>query len=225
MPLIRFDNVSRTYEEGDDIVQALDGADFEIDKGNFVAIMGPSGSGKSTLLTLLGILNTPTDGDIFIDDIAVYDLKPEKQADFRSEYIGFVFQAFQLIPYLTAMENVMLPLSITNMSNREQEKRAKEALDRVDLADKINRLPNQISGGETQRVAISRAIVNEPPVLLADEPTGNLDSKNATEVMNLLKELNDEGETIIMVTHDKKTAGYADYTIELKDGQIISKQK
>jgi len=130
-----------------------------------------------------------------------------------------------MIPYLTAMENVMLPLSITKMSNKEQEKRAKGALERVGLADKINRLPNQISGGETQRVAISRAIVNEPPILLADEPTGNLDSKNATEVMNLLKELNDEGETIIMVTHDRKTAEYADYTIELKDGQIVSKQK
>jgi len=225
MSLIRFDNVSKVYEGGDDIVQALDSADFEIDKGNFVAIMGPSGSGKSTLLTLLGILNTPTNGDVFIDDIAVYDLKPERQADFRSEYLGFVFQAFQMIPYLTAMENVMLPLSITKMSNKEQEKRAKGALERVGLADKINRLPNQISGGETQRVAISRAIVNEPPILLADEPTGNLDSKNATEVMNLLKELNDEGETIIMVTHDRKTAEYADYTIELKDGQIVSKQK
>ncbi|MBU4266269.1 MAG: ABC transporter ATP-binding protein [Candidatus Altiarchaeota archaeon] len=224
MSLIRFDSVSKTYEEGDDIVQALDSADFEIDEGNFVAIMGPSGSGKSTMLTLLGILNTPTDGDIFIDDIAVYDLKPEKQADFRSEYLGFVFQAFQLIPYLTAMENVMLPLSITKMSNKEQEKRAKGALERVGLADKINRLPNQISGGETQRVAISRAIVNEPPILLADEPTGNLDSKNAIGVMNLLKELNDEGETIIMVTHDKKTAEYADYTIELKDGRIVSKK-
>jgi len=225
MSLIRFDNVSKVYEGGDDIVQALDSADFEIDKGNFVAIMGPSGSGKSTLLTLLGILNTPTNGDVFIDDIAVYDLKPERQADFRSEYLGFVFQAFQMIPYLTAMENVMLPLSITKMSNKEQEKRAKGALERVGLADKINRLPNQISGGETQRVAISRAIVNEPPILLADEPTGNLDSKNATEVMNLIKELNDEGETIIMVTHDRKTAEYADYTIELKDGQIVSKQK
>ena len=225
MSLIKFNGVSKVYEEGDDIVQALDDASFEINEGNFVAIMGPSGSGKSTLLTLLGILNTPTDGDIFIDDIAVYDLKPERQADFRSEYLGFVFQAFQLIPYLTAMENVMLPLSITSMSNKEQEKRAKGALERVGLADKINRLPNQISGGETQRVAISRAIVNEPPILLADEPTGNLDSKNATEVMDLLKELNDEGETIIMVTHDKKTAEYADYLIELKDGQIVSKQK
>jgi len=225
MSLIKFNGVSKVYEEGDDIVQALDSADFEINEGNFVAIMGPSGSGKSTMLTLLGILNTPTDGDIFIDDIAVYDLKPERQADFRSEYLGFVFQAFQLIPYLTAMENVMLPLSITKMSNKEQEKRAKRALERVGLADKINRLPNQISGGETQRVAISRAIVNEPPILLADEPTGNLDSKNAIGVMNLLKELNDEGETIIMVTHDKKTAEYADYTIELKDGQIVSKQK
>lgn len=223
MSLIRFDSVSKVYEEGDDIVQALDSASFEIDEGDFVAMMGPSGSGKSTLLTILGVLNTPTSGSVFVDDIAVYDLKPEKQADFRSEYIGFIFQAFQLVPYLTAMENVMLPLSITKMPNKEQEKRARDVLNRVGLADKINRLPNQISGGETQRVAIARAIVNEPPILLADEPTGNLDSKNASEVMNLLKELNDYGETIAMVTHNRDTAKYADYLIELKDGRIVGK--
>jgi len=224
MSLIRFNNVSKVYEEGDDIVQALDSVSFEINEGNAVAIMGPSGSGKSTLLTILGVLNTPTDGDVFIDDIVVYDLKPERQADFRSEYMGFVFQAFQLIPYLTAMENVMLPLSITKMLNKEQEKKAKEVLERVGLSDKVNRLPNQLSGGETQRVAIARAIVNEPPILLADEPTGNLDSKNAEEVMNLLKKLNEEGETIVMVTHDKNTAEYADYEIKLKDGQIENKK-
>jgi len=224
MSLIRFDNVSKVYEEGDDIVQALDSVSFEINEGNSVAIMGPSGSGKSTLLTILGILNTPTNGDVFIDDIVVYDLKSERQADFRSEYMGFVFQAFQLIPYLTAMENVMLPLSITKMANKEQERKAREVLETVGLGNKINRLPNQLSGGETQRVAIARAIVNEPPILLADEPTGNLDSKNAEEVMNLLKKLNDEGETVVMVTHDKNTAEYADYLIELKDGQIIDKK-
>lgn len=224
MSLIKFDKVSKVYEEGDDIVQALDSVSFEIDEGNSIAIMGPSGGGKSTLLTILGVLNTPTNGDVFIDDVAVYDLKLEKQADFRSEYIGFVFQVFQLIPYLTAIENVMLPVSITKMSNKEQEKKAKEILEKVGMSDKINRLPTQISGGEIQRVAIARAVVNEPPILLADEPTGNLDSKNAREVMNLLKKLNDEGRTIVMVTHDKNTAEYADYTIELKDGRIVDKK-
>jgi len=222
MTLINFDNVCKVYEEGDDFVQALDNVSFKIKDGEFISIMGSSGSGKSTLLSVLGILNTPTSGDVFIDDIAVYDLKLEKQADFRSDYIGFIFQAFQLIPYLTAIENVMLPLAITKISGREQKERAREVLEMVGLGNKINRLPDQLSGGEVQRVAVARAIVNEPPVLLADEPTGNLDSKNAEGVINLLKKLNSEGETIVMVTHDKNIAEHADYTIHIKDGQIVN---
>lgn len=223
MSLIKFEKVCKIYEEGDDIVQAIDNVSFEIEEGEFISIMGPSGSGKSTLLSVLGVLNTPTDGNVFVDDIAVYNLKLEKQADFRSEYIGFIFQAFQLIPYLTAIENVMLPLTITKISSKNQRERAKEVLEKVGLGDKINRLPNQLSGGETQRVAVARAIVNEPPILLADEPTGNLDSKNADGVMELLKKLNQEGETIIMVTHDKNIAEHANYTIQLKDGQIVNR--
>lgn len=222
MTLIKFDKVSKVYEEGDDIVQAMDDVSFEIKEGEFISVMGPSGSGKSTLLSVLGILNTPTAGEVFIDDIAVYDLNTEKQTDFRSEYLGFIFQAFQLIPYLTAIENVMLPLAITKISGSEQKERAKEVLERVGLANKINRLPNQLSGGETQRVAIARAIVNEPPILLADEPTGNLDTRNAEGVMNLIKKLNNEGETIIMVTHDKNIAEHANYTIQIKDGKIVN---
>ncbi|MBU2597803.1 MAG: ABC transporter ATP-binding protein [Actinobacteria bacterium] len=223
MSLIKFEKVCKIYKEGDDIVRALNNVSFEIEEGGFVSIMGPSGSGKSTLLSVLGVLNTPTDGNVFVDDIAVYNLKLEKQADFRSEYIGFIFQAFQLIPYLTAVENVMLPLTITKISSKKQGERAKEVLEKVGLGDKINRLPNQLSVGETQRVAVARAIVNEPPILLADEPTGNLDSKNADGVMELLKKLNQEGETIIMVTHDKNIAEHANYTIQLKDGQIVNR--
>ncbi len=220
MSLIKFVNVSKSYQEGEEIVRAIDNISFEIKEGDFAAIMGPSGSGKSTLLSLLGVLNTPTGGEVFIDDISVYKLKTEKQADFRSEYLGFVFQAFQLIPYLTAIENVMLPLSIKKISNREQEEKAEKVLEMVGMGNKINRLPDKLSGGEIQRIAVARAIVNEPPILLADEPTGNLDSKNTSGVVDLLKTLNSKGKTVIMVTHDKSIAENADYIIRIKDGKI-----
>lgn len=222
MSLIKFVNVSKAYQEGEEIVRAIDNISFEIKEGDFAAIMGPSGSGKSTLLSLLGVLNTPTGGEVFIDDISVYKLKIEKQADFRSEYLGFVFQAFQLIPYLTAIENVMLPLSIKKISNKEQEEKAKKVLEMVGMSDKINRLPDKLSGGEIQRVAVARAIVNEPSIILADEPTGNLDSKNASGVVDLLKRLNSEGKTVVMVTHDKNIAENADYIIQIKDGKIAA---
>lgn len=220
MSLIKFDSVSKIYEEGDSQVRALDNISFEINEGNFVAVMGPSGSGKSTLLSVLGCLNRPTRGDILIDDITVYKLGLEKQADFRFEYIGFVFQSFQLIPYLTAIENVMLPLAIAKIPDKEKRNKATKVLDMVGLSGKVNRLPDQLSGGEQQRVSVARAIVNEPPIILADEPTGNLDSKTGGEVLELLKELNGRGETIIMVTHDTNSARYADYTINIHDGQI-----
>lgn len=222
MALINFDRVSKVYAEGDDIVQALDTVSLEIKEGEFIAVMGPSGSGKSTLLSILGVLNTPTDGDVFVDGIAVYDLKPEKRADFRFEYLGFIFQSFQLVPYLTILENIMLPLSISKVSGTEQVERAEDVLERVDLLDKVNRLPNQISGGEGQRVAVARAIINEPPILLADEPTGNLDTKNGREIMELLTDLNNNGQTIVMVTHDKSMAKYADRTINLIDGKMVT---
>lgn len=220
MSIIKFDKVSKVYEEGDEKVYALNEVSLEIEEGRFVAIMGPSGSGKSTLLSVLGALSTPTSGDVFVDEIPVYELGLEKQADFRFEYIGFLFQAFQLIPYLTAIENVMLPLAITKMPSKEQRGKAEEVLGMVGLADKINRLPNQLSGGEQQRVAIARAVVNEPPILLTDEPTGNLDSKHGQEILSLLKRLNRQGETVVMVTHDEKIAKYADYIIQMADGQI-----
>ncbi len=220
MSLIKFDSLSKIYEEGSSQVRALDNISFEIDEGKFVAVMGPSGSGKSTLLSVLGCLNSPTNGDMLIDDISIYKLGLEKQADFRFEYIGFVFQSFQLIPYLTAIENVMLPLAIAKMPNKEKRDKAAKVLDMVGLSGKFNRLPDKLSGGEQQRVSIARAIVNEPPIILADEPTGNLDSKTGLEVLELLKDLNGKGETIIMVTHDTNSARYADYIIEIRDGRI-----
>ena len=193
MSLIKFENVSKIYDEGDSQVQALNNVNFVIDEGRFVAVMGPSGSGKSTLLSVLGCLNSPTRGNMLIDDISIYKLGSEKQADFRFEYIGFVFQSFQLIPYLTAIENVMLPLSIAKIDDQEKREKATKVLETVGLSGKINRLPDQLSGGEQQRVSIARAIVNKPPIILADEPTGNLDSKTGIEVLELLKELNEKG--------------------------------
>jgi len=222
MSLIEFENVSKVYDEGDAEVRALNHVNLTIDEGKFVAVMGPSGSGKSTLLSVLGCLNSPTSGTLLIDDISIYTLGLEKQADFRFEYIGFVFQSFQLIPYLTAIENVMLPLSIAKIAAREKHEKAAKVLETVGLSGKINRLPDQLSGGEQQRVSIARAIVNKPPIILADEPTGNLDTRTGTEVLELLKELNEKGETIVMVTHDTNCAGYADHNIVLRDGQIAS---
>lgn len=222
MSLIEFENVSKVYDEGDAEVRALNHVNLTIDEGKFVAVMGPSGSGKSTLLSVLGCLNSPTSGTLLIDDISIYTLGLEKQADFRFEYIGFVFQSFQLIPYLTAIENVMLPLSIAKIADREKHEKAAKVLETVGLSGKINRLPDQLSGGEQQRVSIARAIVNKPPIILADEPTGNLDTRTGTEVLELLKELNEKGETIVMVTHDTNCAGYADHNIVLRDGQIAS---
>jgi putative ABC transport system ATP-binding protein len=182
--------------------------------------MGPSGSGKSTLLTILGGLNHPSDGEVMVDDIPIYNLPIEKLADFRREYLGFIFQSFQLIPYLTVIENVMLPLSITGKSNKEQETMAGEILEKVGLKVKAKRLPDQLSGGEQERVAIARALVNAPPILLADEPTGNLDTKTGKEIMDLFKSLHQEGQTIIMVTHNPENTVYSTRTIFLKDGKI-----
>lgn len=225
MPLIEFSNISKIYRAGDEKIHALDDVSFEIKKGEFVSICGPSGSGKSTLLSVLGLLNTPTEGKLTIDDIAVYDLSTEEKADFRSDYIGFIFQAFQLIPYLTAMENVMLPLVISDLKTDEKTARSKKMLEKVGLARKLDKLPNQLSGGEIQRVAIARALVNEPPILLADEPTGNLDSKNSAHVMELLKELNGSGKTVIVVTHEEKTARQAEYTLQVIDGKIMKEKE
>jgi putative ABC transport system ATP-binding protein len=222
MSLIEINKLSKNYESGEERVLALADVDLKIEKGEFISIMGPSGSGKSTLLTILGGLNHPTQGEVMVDEIPIYKLPLERLADFRREYLGFIFQSFQLIPYLTVIENVMLPLSITDKSNREQIQMAGGILGRMGLKGKEKRLPDQLSGGEQERVAIARALVNSPPILLADEPTGNLDSKTGKEIIELFKSLNKEGQTIVMVTHNPENTEFSSRTIFLKDGRIAS---
>jgi len=220
MSLIEIRELRKSYESGEERVLALADVDLHIEQGEFVSVMGPSGSGKSTLLTIVGGLNHPSHGDVVVDDISIYELPLEKLADFRREYLGFIFQSFQLISYLTVIENVMLPLSITGRSNHEQTKMAKEILERVGLREKARRLPDQLSGGEQERVAIARALVNSPPILLADEPTGNLDSKTSREVMELFRTLNEEGQTIVMVTHNPENMSFSTRGIFLRDGRL-----
>ncbi len=220
MSLIKMNNLSKIYNGGEEKVQALVDVNLQIERGEFISVMGPSGSGKSTLLTILGGLNHPTEGELVVDEIPIYKLPIEKLADFRREYLGFIFQSFQLIPYLTVIENVMLPLSITGKSNQEQTRLAEAILEKIGLKGKAKRLPDQLSGGEQERVAIARALVNSPPILMADEPTGNLDSKTGIEIMDLFKTLNQEGQTIIMVTHNPENTAYSTRTISLKDGRV-----
>lgn len=221
MALIEISNVTKQYASGDDLVEALRGVDISIEAGEFVTIMGQSGSGKSTLLSVLGGMNHPSSGTVEMAGVKLYELPGEKLADFRAHNLGFVFQSFHLIPYLTAIENVMLPLAIVKASNMAKKSSAREALERVGLGKKLDRLPNQLSGGEQERVAIARAIVNQPRILLADEPTGNLDSKTSEEVMALFRELNAVGQTVVMVTHNPDNGAYSDRTICLRDGVVV----
>jgi putative ABC transport system ATP-binding protein len=220
MSYIVADQVAKEFGNGDGKVTAVRSIDLSIEQGEFISIMGESGAGKSTLLSMLGGLLSPTRGHINIGGIDIYSLKRDKLADFRREFMGFIFQSFQLVPYLNVLENVQLPLAVTHHSEAAKKSLALSALERVGLKDKAHRLPNQISGGEQERVAIARAVVNEPPILFADEPTGNLDSRNSAEVMNLLKKLNSEGQTIVMVTHSRLNAEYADRIVEVADGGI-----
>ncbi len=220
--LIEIKDVGKDYLDGDTLVSAIAKMDISIDDGEFVGIMGQSGSGKSTLLSILGGLNQPTRGRVVVDTLDIYELSSEQRADFRSEYIGIIFQSFQLIPYLTVKENIKLPMAITGLKAKTQEEMALNVLNKVGLENKANRLPDQLSGGEQERVAIARAIVNNPPILLADEPTGNLDSKTAGEVISLLKQLNKEGQTIIMVTHNPEMCRHSGRTIHVKDGRLSS---
>ncbi|MHB8123583.1 MAG: ABC transporter ATP-binding protein [Desulfuromonadaceae bacterium] len=220
MALIEIKNVKKLYASGDDVVEALRGVNISIEAGEFITIMGQSGSGKSTLLSLLGGMNHPSSGEVEMAGVDIYQLPSEKLADFRAQNLGFVFQSFHLIQYLTAIENVMLPLAIVKMSTKAKTASARQALERVGLGGKLDRLPNQLSGGEQERVAIARAIVNNPHILLADEPTGNLDSKTSEEVMALFRELNNSGQTVVMVTHNPENGAYSDRTINLKDGMV-----
>ncbi|MBM4333375.1 MAG: ABC transporter ATP-binding protein [Deltaproteobacteria bacterium] len=221
MGYIQLDHLVKQYGTGEAAVMALRGISLEIQEKELIAIMGESGSGKSTLLSLMGALNSPTSGTYTVAEIDVYALDQEERADFRREFLGFVFQSFHLVPYLTVRENVMLPLAPVKMKRKEKRDLAEEALRRVRLAGKTHRLPGQISGGEQERVAVARAIVKRPPILLADEPTGNLDTKTSDEIMRLIQGLNSEGMTIIMVTHSPMNAQFAHRIIQLRDGKIL----
>lgn len=223
MSYISAEHLVKKYGTGAAAVKAVQDIDFNVEAGEFVSIMGESGAGKSTLLSIMGAMNPPTSGRFIVDDIDVYKLSSEKRTDFRREFIGFVFQSFHLIPYLNVVENVMLPLTIVSASRKRKHALAKAALYQVGLSGKEKRLPSQISGGEKERVAIARAIVNEPPLVLADEPTGNLDSKTSLEVMELLQRLNKKGTTILMVTHSPECAGYAERIMTVSDGRLAEK--
>jgi putative ABC transport system ATP-binding protein len=218
--VIELQLVCKQYRADGVAVHALRDVSLSGDEGAFIALMGPSGSGKSTLLTVLGAMNPPTSGQVEIDGIEPYALSVERQADFRHEYVGFIFQQHHLVSYLTALENVMLPLTISSRSRRDKRRLAQEALARVELSGKEKRLPAQLSGGEQARVAVARALVNQPPLLLADEPTGNLDSATGSLVLDLLSGLHGEGQTIVMVTHNREAAQYAERIVRLRDGVV-----
>ena len=222
MSYIVAEKLVKKYGKGAAAVTAVSDISFQIESGEFIGLMGESGAGKSTLLSIMGAMNAPTSGQFVVDDIDVYRLTQEKQADFRREFLGFIFQSFHLVPYLTVYENVMLPLTIIRAGRKRKRALVESALSQVGLLDKADRLPNQISGGEKERVAIARAVVNEPPVLLADEPTGNLDSKTSAEIMKLLQRLNAAGMTIIMVTHSLECAQYARRRIQVSDGRLVA---
>ncbi len=219
--LIEVRQLGKVYQCGGKDDTAIDNMDFYLDDGEFIAITGQSGSGKSTLLSILGGLNQPSYGEVFVDSLNLYNLSSEQRADFRNEYIGIIFQSFQLIPYLNVLENVLLPMAITGVKKKLQHEMAYDVLEKVGLEGKAHRLPDEISGGEQERVAIARAIVNRPPILLADEPTGNLDTRTTEEVMNLLTRLNrEDGLTVVMVTHDQENCLFADRILHVRDGKL-----
>ena len=226
MSLIKCRRLSRIYNRGVEEIRPLDELDLEIEAGGFVALMGPSGSGKTTLLNLLAGIDRPTSGELEVDGLSLGDLARNKLADWRSEHVGYVFQLYNLVPVLTAYENIELPLLLHPISAEERHRRVSAALDVVGIADRHAHYPRQLSGGQEQRVAIARAIVTEPTLLLADEPTGDLDRESATAVMELLTRLNKEqGRTIVMVTHDAKTAEYADVLLHLEKGRLIEQKE
>lgn len=222
MSFVVLEKVGKVYQPDGkaSAVRVLADVSAEIQEGEFVCLMGPSGSGKSTLLTIVGAMNHPSEGHVLVDAIDIYDLSDEKRADFRREYLGFVFQQHHLMPYLNAVENAMLPLVTTTMSAKEKRDRSMTVLDKVGLAEKASRLPNQLSGGEQGRLAIARAIVNQPPLVLADEPTGTLDTHTGREIMDVFLSLNAQGQTIFMVTHNPENSALAHRTIRIRDGRI-----
>jgi putative ABC transport system ATP-binding protein len=220
MPLIETRDLWKTYVMGDEEIHALRGVSIEIERGDYVAIMGPSGSGKSTLMNLIGCLDTPTKGSYLLNDKEVAAMNDDELARIRNEEIGFVFQTFNLLPRATALHNVELPLVYAGMPSKDRQARAREALAKVELTDRALHRPNELSGGQRQRVAIARALVNNPSILLADEPTGNLDSKTGNEIMGVFERLQGGGNTIILVTHEADIAAYAHRVIHIRDGQV-----
>jgi putative ABC transport system ATP-binding protein len=219
-PLIQLSNISRLYKLGDQIVHALRKIDLEIFRGDYIALMGPSGSGKSTLMNIIGCLDTPTTGTYILNNKEVSDMGDDELSSIRNEEIGFIFQTFNLLPRMTAQENVALPLIYAGVSKKDRLERAAKALQDVGLADRMHHKPNELSGGQRQRVAVARALINNPSILLADEPTGNLDSKTSIEIMALFEELHKKGNTIILVTHEEDIARHARHVIRMRDGLI-----
>ncbi|OIO40368.1 hypothetical protein CO154_02525 [Candidatus Pacearchaeota archaeon CG_4_9_14_3_um_filter_31_7] len=220
-PIIKLHNVCKDYQMGDSVVKALSNIDLEIHKGDFIAITGPSGSGKSTMMNLVGCLDVPTEGHIFLDSYDITMLQESQLAKIRGKKIGFIFQQFNLMQNLNAKENIMMPMMFQNISSKDRDEKAEQLLRAVELTDREKHKPGEMSGGQQQRVAIARALSNNPEVILADEPTGNLDSKTGEIVMEFLKKLNSEGKTIIIVTHDLNIAKQAKRIIKLRDGAII----
>jgi len=220
--LIQITNIKRDFALGNEIVYVLKGIDLEINKGEYVALMGPSGSGKSTLMNLLGCLDTPTSGSYILNGKDVSKMHDDELAEIRNKEIGFVFQTFNLLPRTTALDNVALPMVYAGFSKSERKVRAEEVLKQVGLADRMDHQPNQLSGGQRQRVAVARALVNNPSIILADEPTGNLDSKTSEEIMKLFGDIHKLGNTVIVVTHEEEVAAYAHRIIRLRDGMVES---
>ncbi len=220
MAMIHTEALCRRFRVGDSWVHALDRVDLDIEHGDFVAVMGPSGSGKSTLMNILGCLDTPDGGRYRLIDSEVSELDDEDLSALRNRHIGFVFQSFHLLPRMSALDNVLLPLRYSRGAGGATRERGRELLERLGLGDRMDHRPNQLSGGQRQRVAIARALVNAPPLLLADEPTGNLDSRTSAEIMSLFEELNRDGQTILMVTHEDEIAAHAKRLIRMRDGRI-----
>lgn len=220
--VIDIKNIKRDFPLGNDVIHVLKGIDLIIKKGEYVALMGPSGSGKSTLMNILGCLDTPTSGEYTLNGKIVSEMQDDELATIRNKEIGFVFQTFNLMPRTTALDNVALPMVYAGLSKNERNKRAEEVLEQVGLSDRTDHKPNQLSGGQRQRVAVARALVNNPAMILADEPTGNLDSKTSVEIMHLFDEIHAKGNTVILVTHEEDIAEHAHRIIRLRDGMIES---
>ncbi len=220
--MLKVKNVSKIYKKGQQEVKAIDNVSLSIAKGDFVSIIGPSGSGKSSLLLMLGGMLSPSMGQVFVDEVSLYDLNPNERARLRQKKIGFVFQTFNLIPYLSAIQNVQVPLYLSGMDEKGQKERAEILLERVGLKDRLDHTPSELSVGQQQRIALARMLANDPAIILADEPTGNLDPEMSQHVINFLTELNQEGRTIVLVTHDMNVAKRAKRTITISNGGIAS---